>query len=95
MRFGLLSGSLVKLGLVRAWLSHALATQRHAVCAMHQAVEHRIGDCWVADMLVPVVHRHLAGDDGRGAAVPVIDDLQQVAALLGGERRDGPVVQSR
>ena len=51
--------------------------------AVHQTVEHGIGDCGIADVSVPAVDRQLAGDDGGSAAVTIVDDFQQVAPLLG------------
>ena len=38
------------------------------MCAMHEPVQHGIGDGGVADVLVPVVDGHLTCDDGRGFA---------------------------
>ena len=35
----------------------------------------------IADDLVPVFDGQLAGDDGRAAAVPIVDDLQEIAPL--------------
>lgn len=60
-----------------------------------EAIEHGVGDGRVADMLVPMRDRQLAGDDGGGAAVSVVDDLQEVAALFGGEWDDAPVVEDQ
>jgi hypothetical protein len=39
-------------------------------------------------MLVPVLYGHLAGDDGGCSVVSVIDNLQQIAALFCGQRRN-------
>ena len=47
-----------------------------------EAVEDGVGDGRVGDHIVPAVDWQLAGDDGAGAAVAVVDDLQDVAALL-------------
>ena len=55
-----------------------------------QAVEHGVGDGSIADVLVPMRDRKLAGDHGGGAPVAVVDDLQQVAPLIGGEGRGCP-----
>ena len=43
---------------------------------MHKPVQHGIGNGGIADTLVPVIDRHLAGDDGGCAIVSVIDDFQ-------------------
>ena len=58
-----------------------------------EAVEDGVGQRGVADHVVPTVDRELAGDEGRGALVAVVDDLQQIAALLGGERCQAPIVE--
>ncbi len=42
------------------------------ISVVHQAVEDGVGQGRVADQLVPVVHRHLAGNDGRALAVAVV-----------------------
>lgn len=60
-----------------------------------QAVEDGIGDGGIADDLVPAVDRDLAGDDDRAGLVAVLDDLQEVAALLGVERLRPPVVEDQ
>ena len=49
----------------------------------------------IGDDLVPVIDRHLAGDDGRAALMPVVHDLEEIAALLGGERSEAPVVEDQ
>ena len=56
------------------------------------AVEDRVGQRRVADDLVPVVDRHLAGDDQRAGAVAILDDLQQIALLFGKQRFRTPIV---
>jgi hypothetical protein len=43
-----------------------------------QAVQDRVGDGGLAEGLVPVADRQLAGDDGRAEALAVLDDLEQV-----------------
>src|SRR3546814_14708703 len=47
----------------------------------------------VADDHVPAVDRNLAGDDDRSCLVAILDDLQEIAALLGVERLRSPVVE--
>ena len=44
---------------------------------------------------MPVIHRHLAGDDGRALAVAVVQQLQHVAALFGSERGHAPVIKDQ
>ena len=60
------------------------------MCGVDQAVEHGVGNGRIADVLVPMRDRQLAGDHGGGAAVAVVDDLQQVTPLVGGEWCNAP-----
>ena len=62
---------------------------------VHQAIEDGIGEGRIADDLVPVLDRKLAGDHGRAAPVPILHDLQEVAPLLGGHGRKSPVVEDQ
>ena len=76
-------------------LAQAFAFQFDAVGAVDEAVEDGVGQRGIAHGLVPAFDRHLAGDDQRATIVAVVDDLQQVAALLGGQRFGPPVVQDQ
>ena len=60
-------------------LPHAFSGECQAVSVMNEAVEDRVGECRVADGLVPVLDRQLAGDDRRAAAVSIFEDFEQVA----------------
>jgi hypothetical protein len=62
---------------------------------MDEPVQHGVGDGGVADVLMPVVDGHLAGDDGRGPVVAIIDDLHQVAPLFAGQRRNRPIIEDQ
>ena len=53
---------------------------------MNEAVEDGVGECRVADDVVPLLDRGLAGDDGRADAVPVLEDFEQIVPVLGAER---------
>ena len=46
---------------------------------MNEAVQDGVAEGWVADNVVPMFDGDLAGDDGGGATVAIIKDLQQVA----------------
>ena len=85
----------VKLLTLGGGLAHALSLEVEPVGVVDEAVEDGVGDGGIADDLVPVLDGHLAGDDGRAAPVPVVDDLQQVAALLGGQGREAPIVEDQ
>ena len=60
---------------------------------MNEAVEDGVGECRVADDVVPLLDRGLAGDDGRADAVPVLEDFEQIVPVLGAERGEPPVVE--
>jgi hypothetical protein len=66
-----------------ARLAQALALEFDAVCVVDDPVQDGVGQGRVADDLVPVVDRHLAGDDQRAGAVAILDDLQQIALSFG------------
>ena len=53
---------------------------------MEEAVADRIREGGVADEVVPLGDGKLTRHDGRARAVPVIEELQEVAAIL---RREG------
>ena len=57
------------------------------------AVEDGVGDGRLADDVVPSVDGYLAGDERCAVAVAFFDDLQQIAALVGSERLEAPIVE--
>lgn len=71
-------------------LSEALPLQFDAMGVMGEAIEHRHRDGRVADDPVPGVDGQLAGDDRRSRFVAVLDDFQEIAALLGIELDRAP-----
>jgi hypothetical protein len=62
------------------------------VCGVHDAIEDRVGEGGVAELGMPVLDRQLAGDHRRAAADTVVEELEQIAALL--RRRRGYGVTS-
>ena len=75
----------VKSGALGGGFAHALAVEGEPVRVVHEPVEDGVGDGRIGDRLVPVIDRQLAGHDGRAAVVPIVDDLEEVAALLRGQ----------
>ena len=53
------------------------------------------GEGRLADEFVPVVDRELAGDQGGGATVAVVDDLQQIASRVGVHWCQAPIVENQ
>ena len=82
-------------GLRRLAFAQALAGEFDAVGVVHHAIEDGIGERRDADDVVPAVDRHLAGDQERAGIVAILDDLQEIARLLGQERLGAPVVEDR
>ena len=70
-----------------------LAAELEAVGVVHDAIQDRVGERGLADQVVPAIHGNLTGDQGGAAAVALLDDLEQIATLLGPERLQAPVVE--
>src|SRR5260370_23744092 len=70
-----------------------IALEFEAMGVVDDAVEDGVGDGRLAGGLVPSVDRDLAGGEGCAAAVALLDDLQEIAALVGPERFEPPVVE--
>ena len=62
---------------------------------MQDAIADGVGQGGVGEVVVPLGRRQLARDDGRAVAVAVLEDLEQVAALLVGDGRQAPVVDEQ
>ena len=60
-------------------LSHAFSGELKAVSVVDEAIQDSVAEGGVADNVVPMFDGDLAGDDGRGATVAIIKDLQKVA----------------
>ena len=60
---------------------------------MNDAVEDGVGEGWNADQVMPAVDGNLAGDDERAFVVAILDDFEQIARLIGGERFGSPIIQ--
>jgi hypothetical protein len=82
----------VKSGTLAGRFSHALALECQPVRVVHEPIEDRVGDGRIGDCLVPVIDRQLAGHNRRAAIVPILDNLKDVATLLGGKRGQAPIV---
>ena len=58
-----------------------------------EPIQNGIAKRGVADQLMPVLHGDLTGDEGGPSPGPVLDDLQQIAALPISQRGQAPVVK--
>jgi hypothetical protein len=70
----------------------AIAFERNAMGIVNDAVQDGVAERGIADHVMPAVDGKLAGDEQRSLVVAVVDDLEQIATLLGGERLRSPVV---
>ena len=59
-----------------------------------EAVEDGVGEGRLTDEIVPAVDRELAGDQGGGATVAIVDDLQQIATRVGVQGCQAPIVEN-
>ena len=62
---------------------------------MHEPVQDRVCQGVVADRGVPRIERELADHGGRGVAVSVVHDFEQVVARDALERFEPPVVKDQ
>lgn len=85
----------VKSGTLGGTLAHALAGEVHAVSVVHQPVENGVGNGRIGDHLVPVLDVHLAGDDRAAASVPIVEDFEQVTALIRRQVGKPPVIEDQ
>lgn len=60
---------------------------------VNDAVQYRIAEGGIGNDVVPLRHGDLTCDQQGSLVVAIIDDLQQIAALIGGERFGPPVVE--
>ena len=66
-----------------------------AMGAMDDAVENGVGQRWIANHFMPAIDRDLAGNQQGPPVVTIVDDLEQIAALLGVERFRPPIVNDQ
>src|SRR5260370_367625 len=76
-------------------LPEALSFEFDAVGVVDEAIEDRVGDGGVSDDFVPAIDGQLAGDDDRTGFVSILDDFEQITALVGVEGFWSPVVQDQ
>ena len=62
---------------------------------MDEPIEDGVAKRGVADEFVPVVHGHLARDEGRAPPGSIFDHFEEIAALAIAERGEPPIVQDQ
>ena len=75
------------------FFAHGFSFHVDGVSVVHESVEDGIGEGGVADDFMPLFDWQLRGDEGRTQAMSVVEDVEQVAALLGIECREPPVIE--
>src|SRR5579871_216884 len=60
---------------------------------MYDPIEDGVGEGWIVEVGVPVIHRQLAGDERSLAADAVVEDFEQVGALGLADGREGEVIE--
>ena len=78
-----------------ARLAHgARPFELEAVSVVDEAIEDGIGEGRLADEVVPGFDGELAGHQRRRAAMPLLDDLHEIASLTSGEAVGTEIVQN-
>ena len=62
------------------------------VGAVHEPVEDGVGEGRIAEVVVPMLNRKLAGDERGAGADTIVEQFEQVGALACAHRGDGEVV---
>ncbi|MGY4408427.1 hypothetical protein ACVWW4_000163 [Bradyrhizobium sp. LB7.1] len=71
-----------------------VALEFDAVGIVNDAIQNRIAEGGIGNDIVPLRHGHLTRDQQRSLVVAIVDDLEQITALLGGERFGSPVIKN-
>jgi len=74
---------------------HAVAFKGDAVSIMDDPIEDRVRDGWFSDHVVPLGHGKLRSDERRFPAIALLEDFQQVEALLICKGVGSPVVKDQ
>src|SRR5258708_16780723 len=75
-------------------LAEGLSLEFDGGGVVDEAIEDWVGDGGMSDNFVPAIDGQLAGDDDRTSFISVLDDLEQIAALIGVERLRSPVIKN-
>ena len=76
-------------------LSHRFAFKTELVRAVHKSIQNGVGKRRIADVVVPVIDRKLAGDQCGASADAVIEQFEQIRALTRTHGRDREVVDDQ
>ncbi|WHZ20651.1 MAG: hypothetical protein OJF55_002800 [Rhodanobacteraceae bacterium] len=62
---------------------------------MNEAIEDRVGQCWIVDEGVPLLDRHLACDDGGSASDSVIEQFEKIGSAACCESNQAEVIKDQ
>ena len=85
--------SVIGLGQWRLHLSHRISFELEFVGVVDEPVEDGVGEGGVAEQVVPLLDGKLAGDQGGTGGVSVLEELEEVSAMVGVERGESEVVE--
>ena len=74
-------------------LSHGASFEFELVGVVNETVEDRVGEGGIAERVVPVLDRELTGDQGGPGSVAVLEEFEEVAAVVGVELGESEVIE--
>ena len=85
--------SVIGLGQWSFLLSHGASFEFELVGVVNETVEDRVGEGGVAERIVPVLDGELTGDQGGPGSVAVLEEFEEVAAVVGVELGESEVIK--
>src|SRR5947209_4460418 len=73
--------------------THRISSERNLVRVMEQAVKDRVRQGRIPQRLMPMLHRELAGDNGRAPAMAVFQEFEHIVSVFVIESGQPPVVK--
>lgn len=58
-------------------------------------VKYDISQCWIADKFMPVLYGELVGDQGGSKAMSMLQDFQEVMALVLSDLCQAPIIKDQ
>ena len=83
-------GLVVKRAFFGGVFAHAFSFDLQTMGVVDEAVEDGVGERGIADDVVPLIDRNLAGDQNRRALMAVFEDFEEVSLLVFGELGEPP-----
>lgn len=80
---------------LRLFSPQAFTRQIDAMSIVNEAVQDGVGIGWISNDVMPCRHGKLTGDDGRTAAVAILEDFEEIMTGLIIERFKAPIVEDQ